>query len=643
MSPFEYNGLNRASNQSKRQLSFDESFIDSSAEDTHRVLDDERDAINYRIIGFGLLLAFLALFGRLYTLQAMRGEEYRALAEGNKDRTQYVIAPRGLILDANGKVIAGNTPSFELVAIPGDLPVDAQALLHEVDELAAITGKDKQEFLDTIGKMDKGGYQPQTLAQNIAKDAALAIMGRSSDFAGFSVQNNPIRDYKDPLMFTHLVGYTGKITTDELKENQGKNYLLNDNIGKTGLEVTYENYLRGTPGQKPSEIDARGQFVKNLPDIPAVPGDNVKLNIDYDLQKVLYDSLTGVMAKINKTRAAAVATNPKTGQVLAFISLPGFDSNMFARGISGNEYSALLNDPNNPLLNRVVGGTYPPGSTVKPMLAQAALEEGVVKPDTKILDDGVVRIGSYSFYGYERSGLGIMDVYSAIAKSSDIYFYTVGGGNPKTDIQGLGPEKIAEWYKKFHLGAPLGIDIPNEKAGLVPDPEWKERVIGEKWYLGNTYNESIGQGDLLVTPLQVNSWTATIANGGKIMRPYILDQVIDQDGKVVHQEEPQILSENIFDQEDLKVVQDGMRQTVTDGSGRSLNTLPISVAGKSGTAQIISKNLSFTHAWFTSYAPAEDPQIALTVLIEEGGEGSSFAVPVTKDVYKWWAENRFNK
>jgi penicillin-binding protein 2 len=316
---------------------------------------------------------------------------------------------------------------------------------------------------------------------------------------------------------------------------------------------------------------------------------------------------------------------------------------MFARGISGNEYSALLNDPNNPLLNRVVGGTYPPGSTVKPMLAQAALEEGVVKPDTKVLDDGVVRIGSYSFYGYERSGLGIMDVYSAIAKSSDIYFYTVGGGNPKTDIQGLGPEKIAEWYKKFHLGAPLGIDIPNEKAGLVPDPEWKERVIGEKWYLGNTYNESIGQGDLLVTPLQVNSWTATIANGGKIMRPYILDQVIDQDGKVVHQEEPQILSENIFDQEDLKVVQDGMRQTVTDGSGRSLNTLPISVAGKSGTAQIISKNLSFTHAWFTSYAPAEDPQIALTVLIEEGGEGSSFAVPVTKDVYKWWAENRFNK
>jgi penicillin-binding protein 2 len=643
MSPFEYRGLNRASRQSKKPLSFDESFIDSTAEAGHSVLDDERDSINYRVVGFGLLLAFLALFGRLYDLQAVHGEEYRALAEGNKDRTQYVLAPRGLILDTNGKVIAGNTPSFELVAIPADLPEEAQTLVHEVDQLAAITGRDKQEFLDTIGQMNKDGYQPQTLAQNITKDAALTIMGRANDFAGFSVQDNPIRDYKDPLMFTHLVGYTGKITAEELKDNQGKNYLLNDDIGKTGLEVTYEDYLRGTPGQKPTEIDARGNFVKSLPDIPAVPGDNIKLNIDYDLQKVLYDSLTGIMAKIHKTRAAAVATNPKTGQVLAFISLPGFDSNMFARGISSNEYSALLDDPNNPLLDRVISGTYPPGSTVKPMLAQAALSEGIVTPTTKILDDGVIRIGSYSFYGYERSGLGIMDVYSAIAKSSDIYFYTVGGGNPKTDITGLGPEKIAEWYKKFHLGSPLGIDLPNEKGGLVPDPAWKERVIGEKWYLGNTYNESIGQGDLLVTPLQVNSWTATIANGGKIMRPYILDQVIGQDGQIIRQTQPQVLSEGAFDPQYIKVVQDGMRQTVTDGSARSLNSLPVPVAGKTGTAQIISKNLSFTHAWFTSYAPADDPQIALTVLIEEGGEGSSYSVPVARDVYKWWAENRWNK
>ena len=338
------------------------------------------------------------------------------------------------------------------------------------------------------------------------------------------------------------------------------------------------------------------------------------------------------MGRGRAKKAAAVATNPKTGEVLALISLPSFDGNWFAQGISSSQYQSLLSDSNSPLLNRALSGTYPPGSTVKPMLAVAGLTEGVITPKTKILDDGVIRIGNFTFYGYDREGLGLMDVYSAIARSSDIFFYTLGGGSPKSQIAGLGPEKLAEWYRKFHLGKALGVDLPSEKDGLVPDPDWKQQAKKEQWYLGDTYHVSIGQGDLLVTPLQVNSWTSTIANGGKIMEPHILSE-----------KEPKVLAENFLDPQWIQVAADGMRQAVSTGSARLLSTLPIEVSGKTGTAQFDARNLYLTHAWFTSYAPSQDPRIALTILVESGGEGSSVAVPVAKQVYEWYAANRINR
>jgi penicillin-binding protein 2 len=259
------------------------------------------------------------------------------------------------------------------------------------------------------------------------------------------------------------------------------------------------------------------------------------------------------------------------------------------------------------------------------------------------LDDRVIRVGAFTFYGYEHGGLGLMDIYSAIARSSDIYFYTVGGGNLKTGFAGLGPERIAAWFRKFNLGKTLGIDLPGEKPGLVPDPDWKESVKKERWFLGDTYHESIGQGDVLTTPLQVNSWTATVANGGKVMQPYILDEVEGKDGQVLAKGSPKVLAENIFDPKVVKIVQDGMRQTVTEGSGRSLNDLPIPVSAKTGTAQFDARNLTRYHAWFTSYAPSDNPQIAITVLVEGGGEGYAVAGPVAKAGYAWWAENRWKK
>ncbi len=639
--PFALSSINRSVDRGKN-LAFDEAFLGLEMEDAE-VLEGEREQVNYRVLGIIIFVCLAVLFGRIFYLQAFQGSDYRLLAEGNKLRTQYILAPRGLLLDRFDKTIVSNMPSFELVAVTGDFPKDKVEFDGRITQIASILGMDASTLNDDALKLAPNAFGAQTLVQNITKDQALILIGKAADLKGFVVQNNPIRDYKDPMAFAHLTGYTGKVNADELAEHSKDNYILNDYIGKTGLEVEYEQYLRGVAGKKQSEVDASGEYKKTLAEVPAIHGSNAKLNIDYDLQKVLYDALVSMLSKTHTQKAAAVATNPKTGEVLALVSLPGFDSNQFARGIKTQEYSALINDPNVPLLNRVVSGTYPPGSTIKPVMAVAALSEGVVTTDTKILDNGVIRVGSFTFYGYEREGLGLMDVYSAIARSSDIYFYTVGGGNTATGFKGMGPEKIASWFRKFYLGSTLGIDLPNEKPGLVPDPEWKERVKKEQWFLGNTYHESIGQGDVLTTPLQVNSWTATIANGGKVMQPYILNEIIDKDGKVIVRGEPKVLAENQFDPNYIKIVQEGMRQTVTLGSGRSLLNVGVEVAGKTGTAQFDASDLSRTHAWFTSYAPYNDPQIALTVLTEGAGEGHAAAVPVAKDVYTWWAQERYTK
>jgi len=383
-----------------------------------------------------------------------------------------------------------------------------------------------------------------------------------------------------------------------------------------------------------------------------VPGKTLILNIDKDLQKILYDKLS---AKLPSQKAAAVALDPRNGQVLALVSLPGFDNNLFAHGIKPADYAKLTQDKNLPLFNRAISGTYPPGSTVKPMVASAALQEKIVDENTVIFDRGVLVIPNqfnpsinYNFYGWKAGGLGAMTIRSAIAESSDIYFYTVAGGHPNSPVKGLGAEKLAEYYRKFNLGKPTGIDIAGEKSGLVADPEWKADyfktdAILSKWYLGDTYHIGIGQGDMLATPLQVAEWTATIANNGTAYVPQIFQRVVDAEGKTVTELAPQILVNKFLEDKNIKIVQEGMRQTVTAGSGRQLSTLPITSAGKTGTSQFDGSDPRRTHAWFTAYAPYEDPQIVITVLVEAGGEGHVAAVPVVRDALKWWAENRYGK
>ncbi|MEK7161070.1 MAG: penicillin-binding protein 2, partial [Patescibacteria group bacterium] len=575
--PFEiYTSFN--SDKSGRTLDWEESAVDmeSSVEELH---DSDRAAPNFKWLSLFLFFSFVIFGARIFYLQIIKGESFRVLSENNRVRSQSLLAPRGLILDRNQRTLAQNTASFNLVAVPFDLPKNPQQLESELNIAAGAFGFNQTELLDKLKNGKANPLDPIILAQDLSQEQAILFETRASEFVGLSVRQVPIRQYIDAPIFSHLLGYTGLVSTEDLKKLDPEKYDQPDFIGKSGIEAEYEKYLHGINGQDLVEVDAGGKLTNILGQNSPVPGNTLHLNIDKDLQEKLYNDLKAGTG----SKAAAVALNPKTGEVLALVSLPGFDNNLFAHGIKQQDYNALLNDKNLPLFNRAITGTYPPGSTVKPMVALAALQEGLVTPTTIINDRGVLVISnqfdssiSYNFYGWKREGLGPMNIYSAIAQSSDIYFYTVSGGHPNSQIKGLGAEKLAEYYRKFNLGKTWGLDLPGEKGGIVADPEWKAEFfkndpILSKWYLGDTYHIGIGQGDMLVTPLQVAQWTALIANNGVGMRPRLLNKVTDQHGKVLFQSKPEVLINKFAREEYLTVVKRGMRQTITAGSGLRLN------------------------------------------------------------------------
>lgn len=601
-----------------------------------------------RIMPFAVLLCFIILLVQLAKLQLVQGSNYRAMAEGNRLRERLVLAPRGFIKDRFGKVITQNTVSFRLVAVPLDLP--KEGLEAEVVSLSEMLGIPSSEIRDAIAKSDRRSFEPVVIAEDLTREQSILFETRESEFIGFQIQNTPIREYPSAKMFSHVLGYTGRLSDNEAITYRPLGYSSQDFIGKTGIEKQYETFLRGENGHEQIEVDATGKVVKLLGSVDPEPGNILELTIDKDLQEKLYAGLESKGAK-----GAAVAMDPRTGEVLALVSLPGFDNNLFARGITTPEYQSLLQDKDLPLFNRAIAGTYPPGSTVKPMVGAAALQEGLVTDKTVIVDRGVLVIPnqfdpsiSYNFFGWQRSGLGPMTVRSAIAKSSDIYFYTVAGGHPLSSIKGMGADKLAYYYRSFGLGQLTGIDLGGEKPGVVADPEWKanyfkDNSILSKWYLGDTYHIGIGQGDMLATPLQATLWTATIANNGRGMKPHLLRRVVDQDGDVLQEPTPGVIVTPPISEENIRISQEGMRQTVLEGSGVQLKTLPISSAGKTGTSQFDGSDPSRTHAWFTAYAPFEKPEIVITVLVEAGGEGHAAAVPVVKEALQWWAEHRYQR
>ncbi|PJE57682.1 MAG: hypothetical protein COU82_00795, partial [Candidatus Portnoybacteria bacterium CG10_big_fil_rev_8_21_14_0_10_38_18] len=384
--------------------------------------------------------------------------------------------------------------------------------------------------------------------------------------------------------------------------------------------------LRGSYGEELVEIDSLGKFQKVLAVKEPTSGKDIVLSVDAGLQKEIYDVLKAKLNTLNTSKAAAVAVNPQNGKILALVSFPSFDNNEFVRVLPPELFNRIIQDKNEPLLNRAIMGLYPPGSTIKPLLASAVLQEGIISPNKQINCPGYISvIDKYNpnvIWTYnDWKAHGPTDMIKAIAESCDVYFYTVVGGYG--EIEGLGIENIEKYLGLFGWSQILGIDLPGEKSGFIPSPSWKKEVRNEDWYTGDTYNCSIGQGDITVTPLELTMAIASIANGGKIFRPQLLND-----------KEPEIINQNFIKPEFLEIVRKGMREAVVSGSARSLADLSVKTAGKTGTAQV-SKTKN-PHAWFTVFAPYENPEIVLTILVENGGEGSSTALPVAKEILSWY-------
>lgn len=592
-----------------------------------------------------LLAAFILIFSRLFYLQAVRGGEYRLAAEGNRQKIIPIFAERGLIFDANGKQLTKNIPNFYLALVPQELPRDAQKRKTLIERLSGLIYQSQEEIEKKINEYGSYNHESVVIQEDIDYDTALSILITAADLPGIEIQRGSKRLYLNynsslarevvtstPYSLSALLGYIGKLSQADVGNLRDQGYLSSDNIGKVGIEKNYEKELRGVYGKKRVEVDASGKERATLAEEAPISGKHAYLTIDFEMQKKLEELIRAVLKNNNKVRASGIVLNPNTGGVLAMVSLPTFDNNDFSGGISPEVYKNYLQDENKPFFNRAVSGLFPSGSVIKPAIAYAALQEGIITSQTTVLSVGGIQVGDWFFPDWLAGGHGLTDVKKSLASSVNTFYYYIGGGY--RSFVGLGVDLIGKYLKYFGFGQKLGIDLPGEKAGLIPSREWKETATGERWYIGDTYNLSIGQGGLLVTPLQISSLTSIIANGGILFRPHLLDYFENPLTKAQEKYSVKKINTYLFTEKYLSTVKVGMVDCVEYGSCRRLGTLPFAVAGKTGTAQW-NKNKS-NHAWFTSFAPVDKPEIVVTILIEEGGEGSSIAAPIAYEFYKWW-------
>lgn len=578
--------------------------------------------------GMGVVCLLAILVGRAAWMQgSVEAKTYQALAERNRLRIVPIWPRRGVIRDRRGVVMAENAPRFQVTMIPRDLPTmkeDREAVVSEASRLLGLGFKELEILANATGTRTD---EPVLVADGLPYEASLALAVRLPELPGFTLDARPKRTYpqsKELESLAHVLGYVGKISEEELTTRRREGYRRVDELGKTGIERTYEPALRGVVGTKTYEVDARGRLGEVVREEVPVDGQDVETTIDLRLQAVAERSLKELFAKNTFKRGAVVAMDPRTGEILALVSLPGYDNNVFSGGVSSTVYRALSSNEDQPLFARAVAGAYPSGSTVKIVVSVAALMEHVITDKTTVVSTGGLRLGQWFFPDWKAGGHGVTNVRKAIAMSVNTFYYMVGGGYQS--FQGMGPEALSKWLKAFGLGTKTGIDLTGESAGFVPTREWKESQRKQPWYVGDTYNLSIGQGDLLVTPLQVARYTAAIANGGMLVQPHLVKRADTQ----------QVATG--ASREFVEVAREGMREAVISGSARGISVLPVSAGGKTGTAQWNSNRN--THAWFTAFAPFEEPEIVVTVLIEEGGEGSSVAVPVAREILQNWANWR---
>lgn len=623
--------------RSSREVEFQEVFLDKlAAEQQEREGGFERKievplsklVLRFLYLGFVLILA--VFFIRTGYLQVVQGGELSERAEQNAIRSVPIAAERGVMYDSSGRQLVFNRPSFDLVCDKLEISQERDTREKMFKELERVSDFSLEELKDIF---DRQSSSTMLIGENLSHEELIIVETRLENFEGCWVQENTIREYVQGSALSHLLGYTAKVTLKELEEFSG--YGVTDQIGKVGVEQFYESVLRGEPGAQLSERDAYGRIVKDKDEIPSVPGESLVLWMDLGLQERVTQALSDNLRRIGSKKGVVIAMDPRTGGILSLVSMPDFDINAFSGGISQEEYSRLIQDPAEPLFNRAVGGLYPTGSTIKPLVASAALAEDIIDADELMFTQGYIEVPNqydpeivYKYLDWKNHGW--VDMRDAIAVSSNVYFYTIGGGYGQQE--GLGPSRITQYLSLFGWGEKTGIDIQGEKEGLLPTPEWKQRVKGEGWWDGDTYLLSIGQGNLLATPIQVVRAFAAIANNGTVFELQVVKAIERDKGR--EEIESVVVRKDIIGAEFLQVVREGMRQAVTSGSSVLLNGLPVKVAAKTGTAQTPDPDI--LHNWVTVFAPYENPEIVLTVLVEDVRGEQIATLPIAKEILEWY-------
>ncbi|HMM19826.1 MAG TPA: penicillin-binding protein 2 [Selenomonadales bacterium] len=575
------------------------------------------------VLGYIIILVILALVTRLGFLQLVHGTDFRKQSDNNRIRLMPIAAPRGIFYDRNGVPLVSNRPGFSvsLVPITGPIPDDV------INRLAVILGMKPEEIRQKISQRDNP-LEPIRIKSDVGQEVITMIEEHRSDLPGVDIEIQSVRNYINQELGAHLFGYVGEISDTELAKKKADGYKSGDIVGKFGLEQVYDKDIRGTDGGGQVEVDVGGKPIQMLGKKEPVPGNNLVLTIDAKIQKAAEKAmdeqlvyLQTKLGNVNAKAAAAVAMNPKTGEILAMVSRPTFNPNLFNGGISSKDWKIINDNPFNPMQNRAIAGEYPPGSTFKIITGTAALELGKVTPEEKILDTGrhwLIPKGNAM-----NEALGWIDFRTALSKSDNVYFYEMGNR--------VGIDDLEKYARMFGLGAFTGINLPGEADGLVANRRYKEKVYGEDWYLSETFDAAIGQGFQLATPLQMAMVMSEVANGGHRYRPYLVSKIVAMDGATLKTFQPEEVGSVKISSRNLNLIRDALADVAKPGGTAAyvFDGFPIAIAGKTGTAE---NPHGDDHGWFVAYAPFDNPTVAVAVIVEQGGFGSDSAAPIARKI-----------
>jgi len=576
-----------------------------------------RDGWSKRVLALTILVAgaFVVLLGQLWYLQVLEGSRFRDMSEKNRIRVRPVAAPRGILFDRNGLALVDNRPAFTLSLIPREME-DRNTVLARLSVMLKIPLTELQE---SLARVPADSLRPVRIRRDLSLEDVAKVEESKLDLPGVVVEVEPTRVYPTSTFAAHLLGYVREVSDEQMK---GGRYRRGDMIGQTGLERLLDEHLRGRDGGERIEVDALGRPVQLMQREEPRPGAQVITTVDRRIQEAAERAMAG-------KPGAVVVMDPRSGDVLALTSGPAYGLDTFAGNLDREAWARLIKDPSHPLLNRALQAQYPPGSVFKMIVVAAGLQEGTLNPMDRVYCNGTFDYGGRTWKDWKTGGHGHMDLRGAVMQSCDIFFYQYG--------LKVGPEAIARYAKAFGLGGPTGIDLPGEKVGLVPSPAGR-RERGRVWHSGETLNVAIGQGALLVTPLQVARMTAAIANGGILWKPRLIQRVERPDGTVAYTESSKMLEHVDLSPVIWAFLRSSMSGVVNEGGTGAAARIPgLEVAGKTGTAQTVANSKSEKgqdHAWFASFAPAKDPQVVVVVMVEGGGHGGSVAAPIARQIYQ---------